>query len=182
MNSDLTPQAFNSFPDTVNSELRGPEKMTREEYWARVLPPEQLKNRDLIFKLQDALLSLPQEWVKSQMKPVHRFINGVYMRELTMPPGFVIVGRTHAQEHFVVMTEGRCSVFTEHGREEMEAPYTFISPAGEKRALFIHEKTTWLTIHKTDQTDPDECQNELTFLEPFEYQARLEQNTQEVLT
>lgn len=165
-------------PLVSHATIRGPARISGEEYWRMQIPLEQMQNRMKIFCLQSAMEELPKDIVNhamEQLVPVHRFMNGVYMRELTMPPGFVIVGRLHAQEHFCIMTEGRCTVFTEHGQEEMTAPYTFFSPAGEKRALFIHEQTTWITVHRTDQTDPKACQDELTIPEPSEMLARLDQ-------
>lgn len=152
-----------NLPFTSNMALVGPARLTQAEFDALPVPAEQREARELIHRLEDVLHEAPDDLRISAdtLVPVHRFIDGVYMRELTMPAGSTIVGKRHAQEHFVVMTKGRCVCVTERGQEDLVAPCVFVSPAGEKRALFMHEETTWLTVHRTDHTNLDAIEDDL---------------------
>lgn len=141
-----------TLPETSNMALVGPDRLTLAEFEAMPVPAVQREVRGLITRLEGVLrgasgdIRLDEE----TLVPIHRHMPGVYMRELTMPAGAVIVGKRHAQVHAVMMTRGECVVVTERGQETMTAPCTFISPAGEKRVLFIISETTWVTVHRTD--------------------------------
>lgn len=84
----------------------------------------------------------------------HRFAPGVYAREITMPAGFVVVGKKHLTEHFNIISKGRVSFWMDgHPVKEVTAPYTFVSGPGVQKVLYIHEDTVWTTIHPTQETD-----------------------------
>lgn len=158
-----------NLPQSSNLALTGPYRLTLEEFYNLPVSEEQQHARTLILSLQASIEALALEGIETlssdSLTPVHRFSKGIYTRELTMPAGTVIVGKRHAQEHIVLMTEGHCTVFTERGQEELRAPCTFISPAGEKRVLFIHEQTTWTTVHRTDETDLEAVERDLILTE-----------------
>lgn len=79
---------------------------------------------------------------------VHRFVPGIYIREITMKPGSLIISKIHKHEHPFVISKGRCEVFTrESGWTELKAPYTGITMPGTERVLLIHEETIWTTFH-----------------------------------
>lgn len=158
-----------TLPETSNLNLVGPRRLTNEEFLALPVPAAQLEARSLIQRLE-ALLKTADDSIRldeGTLVPIHRHMAGIYMRELTMPPGSVIVGKRHAQEHAVMMTKGECVVVTERGQETLVAPCTFISPAGEKRALFIIEETTWVTVHRTDAEGMEAIEQDL-ILKPIQ--------------
>jgi quercetin dioxygenase-like cupin family protein len=99
--------------------------------------------REHILKLQEAMLHIETE----APEPNHYFANGMYLRELTIPAGALIVGKTHKHEHFLIVTRGRAMVVSEFGEEEVEAGYVGVSPPGAKRAILALEETTFLTTH-----------------------------------
>jgi hypothetical protein len=84
----------------------------------------------------------------------HYFAPGVYLREIFMPAGTVVIGKIHKTEHLNLIERGLCSMFHDDGRREiLKAPLTFVSSAGVQKVLYIHEDTVWKTIHVTDETD-----------------------------
>jgi hypothetical protein len=144
---------LNHFPITSNFDLSGPTRLTREQFEQLPATADQLWRRRAIHWLEAAINSLPpseHSITEHRLTPVHTFCKGVYTRELTMPEGSIIVGKRHAQEHIVMVLKGCCTVFTEHGMQDLEAPCMFTSPAGGKRAFVVHEETTLLTIHHTN--------------------------------
>ena len=163
------------FPKTSNQHLEvlnRPPKLTLEEFEALEVSEAEQKLREQIYRLEERMHATPgtvddKHMDEIGMTPVHRFVNGLYHRELTIPPGIVVVGKRHAIEHIVMLTAGYCLCATERGVEEMHAPMTFISPAGEKRVVFAGpEGCTWVTLHPTDKTDLEEIERDVIIAEP----------------
>lgn len=91
----------------------------------------------------------------------HYHCAGNYAREIYIAAGVCIIGKIHKHEHINVISKGRCIVVTEAGREILEAPKTFISSPGIKRAVYAFEDTVWTTIHPTDETDLEKIEDEV---------------------
>ncbi len=153
------------FEATSNLALVGPSRLTIEQFYAVPVSEQQLRARQCIYRLEEVLNSQPLHLDSKSIEPVHRFCNGVYTREVTFPAGSIIVGKRHAQEHLVTMTRGFCTCLTERGWEDMAGCFSFHSPAGEKRVLFIHEDTTWITTHRTDETTLEGVEKDLILTE-----------------
>lgn len=88
----------------------------------------------------------------------HIFAPGVYCREMTIPMGVTVVGKIHRHAHVNVISKGRVAVITEFGQEVIEAPRTWVSEPGTKRAVMALEETIWLTVHPTEETDLDKIE------------------------
>lgn len=93
----------------------------------------------------------------------HRFTPGMYIREILMPAGSIVIGRIHKTTHPFVMLTGRSSTWTEEGGVvEMVAPCVGITTPGTRRVSIILEDCRFLTFHPTAETDLDKLQAELT--------------------
>ena len=80
-------------------------------------------------------------------EPVHRFAEGLYCRQLTMPAGSVFVSRVHKHENYAFIMQGSCTVISENGAERLYSPFMMKTNSGTKRLLVIHEECTWITVH-----------------------------------
>lgn len=106
--------------------------------------------KDHVSELGHAMARMPQV----QCELTHRFAPGVYLREIKMPAGTVVIGKVHRTEHFNVLIQGACLIVHDDGRrEELRAPMTFVSKSGVQKVLYILEDMIWQTIHPTDETD-----------------------------
>lgn len=124
------------------------------------LPSPNYKARRTILGLQDAIArELPS--VLDDLPLYHHFAPGQYGRELRMPKGTIIVGKIHKHAHINVLSKGRVAVVTEQGREVFEAPRTWVSTPGTKRAVYVLEDCVWTTVHVTDKTDLQEIEDEI---------------------
>ncbi len=84
----------------------------------------------------------------------HRFAPGVYLREIFMEADSIVIGRVHKTRHFNVLLTGACLIVHADGsREELRAPFTFVSEAGVQKVLYILEDMRWQTIHPSEETD-----------------------------
>ena len=99
--------------------------------------------------------------VEAECPVTHRFANGCYLREIFMPKGTRIIGKIHATEHFNVLLTGKVTVITAEGREDIQAPYTFVSKAGVQKVVIIHEDCIWQTLHVTNETDLEKIEKEV---------------------
>jgi len=110
--------------------------------------------RDVAFNLGLTLLKFPQEEAPLR----HYFAPGVYLREIFMAKGLVIVGKIHRTEHPNIISKGKCIVAPERDLRLVEAPCTFISPPGIQKVLIILEDTVWTTVHVTEETDVEKIE------------------------
>ncbi len=139
------------------------------EQGLRALPPVAR-----VFALQHEMDKLIHPSKRTPLPLRHFFANGVYVREISMPAGAVVVGHIHKHEHVAIMIQGDMSVYDETGLQRIEAPHTFISRAGVKRALYIHEDVIFTTIHKMQdpaQRDLIALHHEFVAITPEEYEA-----------
>ena len=83
----------------------------------------------------------------------HTFVDGMYVREIFMPKGTLIVSKIHRWKHPYFVIKGDTSVLTEEGVVRIKAPYAGITERGTKRVLFMHEDTVWITVHATKSKD-----------------------------
>lgn len=84
----------------------------------------------------------------------HHFSPGLYLREIFMPAGTVVIGRVHKTEHFNILVQGSCAIVHDDFRREiLQAPMVFVSKAGVQKALCILEDMIWLTTHVSEETD-----------------------------
>lgn len=97
----------------------------------------------------------------------HHFAPGVYARQMFVPKGILLTGKIHKTEHLNIISQGHFSVSNLGETKHISAPYTFVSPAGTKRAIYAHEDSTWTTIHVTEETDLDALEQE-TIADSFE--------------
>jgi|TARA_R100001143_G_C3333891_1_gene120810 hypothetical protein len=94
----------------------------------------------------------------------HSFSDGIYVREITIPPGLLILGKIHKHDHPNFLLKGEVVVITEEGGvEELKAPCSMISKPGTKRALYAKTELVWTTVHlnPTNTQDLKELEEEI---------------------
>lgn len=108
---------------------------------------------DLIGKL----LELPQPAANVR----HIFGHHVYMRELQVAAGIILVGRKHRGPHGCLLVKGRLAFFNDDGtRTELAAPMEFQAGAGRKVAEVL-EDMIFVNTFATDETDVETLEREI---------------------
>ena len=97
----------------------------------------------------------------------HRFAKGCYCREILIPKGVKIIGKIHATEHCNTIVQGECLVITTTEEKRIKAPYTWVTKAGEQKAVLALSDVIWQTYHVTESTDLEEIEKEV-IVESFE--------------
>jgi len=91
----------------------------------------------------------------------HTFVDGAYVREMTMPAGMLLVSKIHKTCHAYFLLKGEVSVLTEEGVVRFKAPFSGVTMPGTKRIIYAHSEVVWTTVHVTGKTDIDEIENDI---------------------
>jgi hypothetical protein len=123
--------------------------------------PDVMPVRDMILKIQDDMDKMPGVMHGDCFPLKHQFGHNVYVREINMPKGTLIVSKIHKFESPYFVMTGKCSVLTEDGIMKIQAPFYGMTKAGTKRILYVHEDSTWVTVHATKEKDLDKIEEEI---------------------
>jgi len=96
----------------------------------------------------------------------HLFPRGLYVREVFMKKGDIILTRVHMVEHVAIIARGVMLVWCdESGWVKIEAHHTMITKPGTRRLILILEDTLWTTVHPNpeNERDPERIVEEVTF-------------------
>ena len=100
--------------------------------------------------LQDELLKMPQ----ADIKTIHSFEDGKYIRTMIVPPTAVIIGAEHKTPYKVRLEKGTISVNLGDEIHTLTAPMEFDAPAGARRVGYVaDEELVWVDIYD----NPDGC-------------------------
>lgn len=94
------------------------------------------------------------------VKTRHLFAPGIYAREITIPPGVAVIGKLHKTEHISIVSKGRILVVSTTSKAVIEAPHSFVAPAGMKRYGLALTETVWTTFHPTTSRDLAEIEDQ----------------------
>ena len=87
---------------------------------------------------------------------IHRFTPGLYIREIFMPAGSLIVSKIHKTCHPFIVSKGVVHVKINDGEwKRIEAPYSDTTQPGTRRVLYVEEDTIWTTIHRNENDTRD---------------------------
>tara|TARA_R110002012_G_scaffold262505_1_gene444806 strand:+ start:3685 stop:4173 length:489 start_codon:yes stop_codon:yes gene_type:complete len=107
------------------------------------------------------LVAKMKELTQVECPVKHRFSGGLYLREILMPAGSIVIGKIHATEHFNIIISGECIVATTEGVKHIKAPYTFVSEPGIQKCVINLTDVIWQTTHVTDKTDVAEIEKDV---------------------
>lgn len=91
----------------------------------------------------------------------HTYADGIYIREIFMPRGEIVISKIHKIAHPFFLIKGKISVLSEEGEKLLQAPYYSVTPAGTKRILYTHTNSIVVTVHRTFETDLKKIEAEI---------------------
>lgn len=87
----------------------------------------------------------------------HKFLPGIYIREILMPAGSLVTSMIHKTTHPYFVLQGKVSVISENfGEQYIEAPFTGTTLPNTRRVLYIIENCVWITVHPTSIQPKDD--------------------------
>lgn len=99
------------------------------------------------------MLTLPQ--VECPVE--HIFGPGIYIRQVTMPQGSLVMGHSHKIPSLNMVLSGKLALIEGGAQREISAPYIFTSKEGRKVA-YVLEECVFQNIYATDETDLDKLE------------------------
>jgi quercetin dioxygenase-like cupin family protein len=128
-------------------------------------------NKDFISKVT----ALEQEMLNSDLPGIvkgnsdsfplkHSFSHGVYIREMFMGKGGMVIGKLHKYSHTWFLLKGELEVVTDEGVNYYVAPCYVNAPGGTKRVIRAVEDSIFINVHPNPNniTDIDELEDMLT--------------------
>ena len=122
-----------------------------------------------ILQIEQEILKLPQV----ELPIEHFHIKGVYVRKGFIPAGTLLTGRVHNFESISILAQGTLRITNGTDSKIISAPHTFVDKAGIKRLGYAETDCTFITIHRTDNTEIEDIENELVSTTLDEYEQRL---------
>jgi len=120
------------------------------------------KAREFILAVEAKMAQMPGTLYGRAAAPLkHTFFDGGYVREIFMQKGMTCTSKIHKYSHPYFILKGDVSILTEQGEIRYKAPFSGITLAGTKRVLYMHEDTTWITVHVTKGRDIQEIEDEI---------------------
>lgn len=84
---------------------------------------------------------------------VHTFSAGLYIRELRIPKGALIVGHRHREKTMNMLIKGKMVIYDGKESITVTAPFIAESEAFVRKAGYAIEDSVWVNIFPTDETD-----------------------------
>jgi hypothetical protein len=102
----------------------------------------------------------------------HIFSAGVYIRQVTIPAGTLVMGKRHRNATCNILLKGKLAVYFDETKSPVviEGPAIFTSEPGAKKFAYCIEPAVFANVIPTDETDPDEIERRVIIPE-HEYQA-----------
>lgn len=100
------------------------------------------------------------EYPQTECPVAHHFGPGVYIREVTIPSGTLVIGHAHKHSCLNVLVKGKMALLEGGVVRTVEAPMIFTTPPGRKMAYVIDE-VVFQNIHATDETDVHKLEEQL---------------------
>jgi quercetin dioxygenase-like cupin family protein len=115
----------------------------------------------------------------SELFPLkHTFADGIYVRQMGMNKGSIVVGAIHKHLHVWFLLTGNISVATEDTVEDYVAPCYVVSTPGTKRVIHANEDCIFVNIHKnpTNTQDISQLEKDIVARDFKEYEEYIKQN------
>ena len=94
----------------------------------------------------------------------HSFSDGVYVREMSMLEGGIVIGKIHNRSHTWFLMKGKLKIANEDGVVTYSAPTYVNASSGAKRVIIALEDSVFVNVHPNPDniTNIDELERILT--------------------
>lgn len=80
----------------------------------------------------------------------HLFVPGLYVRQMHVKAGGIVLSKVHKTEHAFMVTMGKILVYDgDHEAVILKSPFTGVTLPDTRRVGIALEDTVWVTMHPT---------------------------------
>ena len=107
----------------------------------------------------------------------HSFADQVYIRQMDMKKGTIVIGAIHKHLHVWFLLTGKLTVVTKNGVEDFISPCYVVSQPGSQRVIYAEEDSIFVNVHKnpTNTTNIEKLEKEIVALNKEEYEEYINQ-------
>ena len=91
----------------------------------------------------------------------HKFMDGIYYREMFVLKDTVLVGATHTKECYNILLSGEIMVGIGDDVRILKAPLTFVTSPGVQKVGYCLTDVLWANVFRTDAITVEEAEKEL---------------------
>jgi hypothetical protein len=135
-------------------------------------PTESLESKPIdLMDIESRMLAQTQVEIPTD----HIFSGGVYIRQITVPAGTLIMGKRHRHETCNMLLKGTLLVYVDENLPPipMTAPMIFTTPPGTKKFAYCQDEVVFINVLPTKETDIDEIERQFIIPET-EYRDMIE--------
>ena len=114
-----------------------------------------------------------REFPRLTLPVEHYQVDGVYVRSLFLPAGALLTGKIHNFENIAILAQGTIRVSNGTDAYVLTAPHIMVDKPGVKRIGYAETDVTFITVHKTANTEIDDIEKELVSDTFEEYEQQL---------
>ena len=122
-----------------------------------------------ILRIEKEIEKMPQVTLPVE----HYQVDGVYVRSLFLPAGTLLTGKIHNFENIAILAQGTIRVSNGTDAYVLTAPHIMVDKPGVKRIGYAETDVTFITVHKTANTEIDDIEKELVSATFEEYEQQL---------
>ena len=122
-----------------------------------------------ILRIEQEIREMPQVTCPVE----HYQVDGVYVRSMFIPAGTILTGKIHNFENIAILAQGTIRVSNGTDSYILTAPHIMVDKPGVKRIGYAETDVTFVTVHKTANTEIDDIEKELVSDTFEEYEQQL---------
>jgi hypothetical protein len=122
-----------------------------------------------ILRIEQEIREMPQVTCPVE----HYQVDGVYVRSMFIPAGTILTGKIHNFENIAILAQGTIRVSNGTDSYILTAPHIMVDKPGVKRIGYAETDVTFITVHKTANTEIDDIEKELVSATFEEYEQQL---------
>ena len=122
-----------------------------------------------ILRIEQEIREMPQVTCPVE----HYQVDGVYVRSMFIPAGTILTGKIHNFENIAILAQGTIRVSNGTDSYVLTAPHIMVDKPGVKRIGYAETDVTFITVHKTANTEIDDIEKELVSDTFEEYEQQL---------
>ena len=122
-----------------------------------------------ILRIEQEIREMPQVTCPVE----HYQVDGVYVRSMFIPAGTILTGKIHNFENIAILAQGTIRVSNGTDSYILTAPHIMVDKPGVKRIGYAETDVTFITVHKTANTEIDDIEKELVSDTFEEYEQQL---------